>query len=157
MADSPASESELAVVFFLEEQAFALRLGAVSRVLRALAVTPLPGAPAIVRGVIDVQGELVPVVDLRRRFGMPEKDVTLGDQILVANSGRQAVALVVDGTGGVVEYRPEDFVPIAQVVPGAGGLAGLLKAESGLVLVQDLDALLALDEAAALAAAMSHA
>jgi purine-binding chemotaxis protein CheW len=63
------------VVFALDEQRYALRLTAVERIVRAVEVTPLPKAPQIVLGVIDAQGRIIPVVDVRQRFRLTEREV----------------------------------------------------------------------------------
>ena len=63
------------VVFALDDRRIALPLAAVERVVRAVEVTPLPKAPAVVLGAVNVQGNLVPVFHLRRRFRMPEREI----------------------------------------------------------------------------------
>jgi chemotaxis signal transduction protein len=59
------------VVFTLDEQRYALHLDAVKRIVRAVEVTPLPKAPQIVLGVVNVQGKVIPVMNLRSRFSLP--------------------------------------------------------------------------------------
>ena len=62
------------VVFALDEQRYALHLLAVERVVRAVEVTALPEAPEIVLGVVNVKGRIVPVINVRRRFRLPERN-----------------------------------------------------------------------------------
>ena len=62
------------VVFTLDEQRYALHLLAVERVVRAVEVTALPEAPEIVLGVVNVKGRIVPVINVRRRFRLPERN-----------------------------------------------------------------------------------
>jgi purine-binding chemotaxis protein CheW len=90
------------VVFLLEGQRYALRLAAVERVVRAVEITPLPQAPEIVLGMINVEGRIVPVVNMRNRFGRPERAIELSDQFIIARTSRRAVALVVDSVNEVV-------------------------------------------------------
>ena len=92
-----------AVVFCLDGQRYALPLAAVRRIVRAVEVTPLPGAPAIVLGAIDVEGSVLPVLDIRRRFLLPEREIGPADQFLIASTARRAVALVIDEAHGVIE------------------------------------------------------
>jgi purine-binding chemotaxis protein CheW len=68
------------ILFSLDERRFALPLRSVERVVRAVDITPLPDAPQMVLGVIDVQGEIVSVINLRRRCRMPERELQLTDQ-----------------------------------------------------------------------------
>jgi len=75
------------VVFTLELQRYALPLARVQRVVRMIEVTPLPEAPEIVLGVIDLQGNFVPVMSMRKRFGLSEPEASLSDQLIVADRG----------------------------------------------------------------------
>ena len=96
---------ERLIVFLLDQQRYALSLASVQRVVRAVEITPLPKAPAIVSGVINIQGQIVPVVNVRRRFRLPERDVVPSDQIIVARTAARPVALAVDAASGGIE-RP---------------------------------------------------
>lgn len=142
------------IVFSLGEQRYALPLTAVERVVRAVEITPLPKAPAIVSGVINVQGRIVPVVNVRRRFRLPERDVAPGDQIIVARTAARPVALAVDAASGVIECPPERFVTAASIVPGMEYVKGVVKLEDGMILIHDLDKFLSLEEEKSLTRAM---
>jgi purine-binding chemotaxis protein CheW len=138
------------LVFSLDDQRYALALDRVQRSIRVVAITPLPDAPAIVLGIIDLAGVVIPVVDIRKRLNHPPRDLRLSDQLLIATTGRRTVALLVDEANGVIDGSPEDVVPASEILPGLGLVAGAVKLESGLVLIHDLDRLLSLDEAAAI-------
>jgi chemotaxis signal transduction protein len=88
---------------------FALPTAQVQRVVRAVAVTPLPHAPKIVLGVIDVQGELLPVVSGRACFDLPMHEIELDWCYIVLESTEGPFALAVDAVLGVVEVAAEDF------------------------------------------------
>jgi purine-binding chemotaxis protein CheW len=68
------------VVFTLDARRYAVPLSTVERIIRAVEITPLPQAPEIVLGVINVQGRIIPVVNTRKRFRLPECDIRLSDQ-----------------------------------------------------------------------------
>lgn len=142
------------VVFSLGEQRYALPVASVERVIRAVEITPLPKAPAIVSGVINIQGRIVPVVDVRRRFRLPEHDVRPGDQIIVARTAARPVALAVDAASGVIECPAERFVAAAAIVPGTEYVKGVVKLEDGMILIHDLDKFLSLEEEKSLTRAM---
>jgi purine-binding chemotaxis protein CheW len=138
------------VVFALDDQRYALALTCVQRSIRVVAVTPLPGAPAIVMGVIDLGGVVIPVIDIRSRFGHPPRDVRLSDHLLVATTRHRTVALLVDETKGVIEASPESHAPGGDILPGLELVAGAVKLEDGLVLIHDLGRLLFLEEETAI-------
>ena len=143
------------VVFTLCEQRYGLALSSVERVVHIVEITPLPNAPEIVLGVINVQGRLIPVVNLRRRFRLPEREVALTDQIVVAHTQRRPVALVVDAVVGVLAYSEQQVVGAGEILSAAVDFEGVLKLDDGLILIHDLEKFLSLDEARALDAAMT--
>lgn len=138
------------VVFSLGMQRCGLPLSRVERVVRMVAVRPLPKAPPIVCGVVNLQGRILPVVDAARRFGLPPRPLRLEDQLLVARTPRRSLAMVVDGASGVLPRDAADQVSAEALVPGAEYLQGVLRLPDGLILVHDLDAFLSLEEAQAL-------
>lgn len=151
------SGSTQLIVFCLDERRFALPLAAVDRVLRAAAVTPLPGAPPIVLGAINIQSRVLPVLNVRRRFGMPDREIGPADWFLLARAGRRAVVLVFDGSDGLMERPQADIVESAQIVPNLELFPGVLKLDDGMALIHDLDRFLSLDEERALDEALDGA
>lgn len=146
------------VVFALDDQHYALRLSAVDRVARMVHVTALPKAPDIVTGIVNVQGRIVPVVNVRRRFGLPERPAPfLTDRLVFAHTTRRPVALVADAVSGVLEYPAEEIVETGSVFPGTGYVEGVAKLKDGLILIHDLDGFLSLDEEGQLDRALSPA
>jgi purine-binding chemotaxis protein CheW len=144
------------VVFQLDLQRYAIELSAVERIVRAVEVTPLPHAPAIVLGVIDLGGRVLPVLNLRRRFNLPERDIHPADQFLIARTSRRTVALVVDEAQSVIERPDAGMIDPAQIVPGLEQICGVIQLEDGLVLIHDLERFLSLDEAQGLDEAMNE-
>jgi len=126
------------LVFRLAEVRYGIPAEDVVEVLAAVACVPLPKAPAIVEGIIDVRGRLVPVLDVRARFRRPPKPVELSDHLVVARAGPRVVALRVDEAHGLVGLAPPDVRSLSDVVPGAGHVAGVACLEDGLVLIHDL-------------------
>jgi purine-binding chemotaxis protein CheW len=144
------------VVFHLDEQRYALPLAVVERIVRAVEVTPLPKAPSIILGVIAVEGRVLPVLNIRRRFLLPEREISPADQFLIAQTARRTVVLVVDEAQGVIECPPGAIIGSARIVPGLEQIQGIVKLDDGLVVIHDLEKFLSLDEARALDEAMSQ-
>lgn len=134
------------IVLTLDSRRYALHLSAVERVVRMVEVTPLPRAPEIVSGVINVQGRIIPVVDIRRRFRLPGRETSLGDQLIVAHTSRRPVALVADAVTGVVECGEQDVIAAEAIVPGMEYVRGIAKLKDGMILIHDLDRFLSLEE-----------
>lgn len=138
------------LVFLLEGQRYGLRLSSVQRVVSAAEVTPLPKAPSIVLGVLNIGGALAPLIDLRRRFSLPERAMKSTDRILLARTPRRAVCLLVDKTEGLIEIEEEKWVAGGAVLPHLDHIEGLVKLEDGIVLIHDLERCLSLEEEEAL-------
>lgn len=145
------------VVFTLDDRRYGLPLSAVERAVRMVDVTPLPQAPQIVLGIVNVQGRVMPVVDPRRRFRLPARDFTLIDQLLIARTARRPVALAADAVTGVLEYSAQEAAGARDIVPGIEYVEGVVKLPDGLVLIHDLDKFLSLEEETALDRAIEDA
>ena len=144
------------IVFRLDQRRYALPLTVVERVVRAVDVTPLPRAPVTVLGAINVQGRVLPVLNVRRRFLMPDREVSPADWFLLAHTARHTVALVVDESEGVIERPSGEIVTSTQIVPGVEDFPGVVRLDDGLVLIHDLEKFLSLDEARALDEAINQ-
>ena len=144
------------LVFWLDEGRYALPLAAVDRIVRAVHVTPMPRAPGIVLGAIDVQGRVLPVFDIRRKFGLPERAIDPADHFLIAHTARRTVVLVIDAAHGVVEQAATAVTPAANIAPNLEHIRGVIQLDDGLVLIHDLEHLLSTDEARVLDEALSQ-
>ena len=134
------------VIFNLDDQKFALFLSAVMRVVRAVEITSLPKAPDIVLGIINVQGEIIPVIDVRKRFRFPKRETQLNDQLVIARTAKRTVALPADDVAGVMACPKERIVEAEKVVAGMAFVEGIVKIDEGMILIHDLDTFLSLDE-----------
>ena len=145
------------VLFTLDEPRYALYLSAVERVVRAVEITPLPKAPGIVLGVINWQGKILPVMDSRRRFHLPERETDPDDRFIIARAAGRLVALAAESVTGLRGLTDLEEASAAQAVPYAEHLKGVAKVEGDLVLICDLDRFLSLDEEQKLDAALTGA
>jgi len=144
------------VVFCLDKGRYALPLAAVDRIVRAVQVTALPLAPDIVLGAIDVEGRVLPVFNIRRRFRLPERTIEPVDHFLIARTAQRTVVLVIDAAQGVLERPATAMIDAASIAPDLGHLQGVIQLEDGLVLIHDLEHFLSPDEARKLDEAMNQ-
>jgi purine-binding chemotaxis protein CheW len=142
------------VVFSLEEHRYALLLSVVETALRVVEVVPLPKAPEIVLGVINLRGEVVPVFNARKRFRLSERAILLSDHLLVAKTPGRKVALLVDSVNEVVACPEENLIAAKRVHPEIEYLQGVAKLDSQLVLIHDLAKFLSLEEESSLEEAL---
>lgn len=142
------------VVFTLDHQHYGIRLTAVERVAQVVEIAPLPKAPEVVIGVINAQEQIIPVISLRKRFDLPEREIDLSDQLIIARTKRRKLALLVNNVTQVISPVNLEFLNAEDLFPNIPYLAGVLKLAGGLLLIHDLDQFLSLDDEAALDEAM---
>lgn len=147
----PADSNQL-LLFTLGEPRYALNLSVVERVVQAVEIMPLPKAPPLVLGLINVQGQVITVVDIRQCFGMPAREITVNDQFILARTSHRRVAVVADAVSGVIEPSERQWVAAGDVLPGVEFIRGVAKLDDTLVLVCDLDQILSLETERALGA-----
>ena len=105
MFDTRVGTGNYYLVFFLDDQRYALHLPVVESVARMVYITPLPGAPEIVLGVVNLRGKVVPIVNIRQRFDLPKREILLADWLIFAHTTRRLVGLVGNSVMGVGIYN----------------------------------------------------
>ncbi|MBI2795595.1 MAG: purine-binding chemotaxis protein CheW [Gemmatimonadetes bacterium] len=140
---APAPATQI-VIFKLGDDHFAADVFAVERVLRHVAPTAIPNVPPWMVGVIDYQQRVVPVIDLRRRFGLAAADVRPETRLLVLNANGEWVGAVVDAVVEVVSVDVAAITPPPPMFRGLAGeyIRGLVRRADRLVICLDVARLL---------------
>lgn len=149
--------SDSILLFRLDERSYAVPLEIVERVVLAVDVIPLPGAPRVVLGIIDIAGDLVPVLSVRRRLGLVEREIGLHDHFLIARSGLRRVALLIDEAVDVSAYPEDALSGDFGVIKSLEHISGITKLPCGLVLIYDMERCLGTEEGYALDTALLEA
>lgn len=139
VSESPKAETVHILVYRIGEQGYGLFLSDVDRMVRAVAITPVQDAPETVLGIINVQGRVIPVINVRRKLQLPDRDVQLNDHFVLTRTAKRTVALAVDSVEGVIERSKAEVIESDEIVPGLENLKGVIKLEDGLILIYDLD------------------
>lgn len=129
------------IIFTLDEQRYGIPLDLVERVVRMVEITQLPTSPGFIHGVINVQGEILPVLDLRQRLGLPQRQVELSDQLIIIRSATRSFALMTDTACQVRECTQRMLARTAEILPDLPFLSGVVKFPDGLILLQDPEVL----------------
>lgn len=142
-----AGTDEHVVIFRLADEYYALDIQAVQEIVRMQNITSIPGADHWVEGITNLRGRVVPVIDLRRRCGVPAAEHTNETRIVVVSTSNGMVGLIVDAVSEVMRIPGEQVeVPSGIVnVPENNYLRGIAKLEDRLVSLMDLDGLLPTD------------
>ncbi len=139
--------SQQYLTFTLSEQEFGIEILSVQEIRNYSTVTPIPNAPREVRGVINLRGAVVPIVDLKSALGMDASDHDKFSVIIVVNIDSRAVGLIVDAVSDVVDVSPEDVeqTPAMLTQSGNSVVQGIAKSEDRLISLLDLSCVLRLD------------
>jgi purine-binding chemotaxis protein CheW len=134
-------------VFELSGYRYAIPMADTREIFRVPSIAPLPKAPLFMEGIVNIRGAVIPVLDIRKRFQLPEKAPYATDHLIVAQAGPRLVALRVDRVSGTEEVDPKHIEDAAAIAPGMEYVAGVAKLPGGLVLIHDLRTFLAGSEA----------
>ncbi|MGY0613997.1 chemotaxis protein CheW [Vibrio sp. FJH11] len=136
------------VTFQLEEETYGINVMQVREVLRYTEIAPVPGAPDYVLGIINLRGNVVTVIDTRSRFGLIEGEVTDNTRIIVIESERQVIGILVDSVAEVVYLRSSeiDTTPSVGTDESAKFIQGVSNRDGKLLILVDLNKLLTEDE-----------
>lgn len=142
------------LLFRLDTNLFALRLGQVVRVAAMVAIAPLPEAPPVVAGIIDVGGAMLPVLDVRPRLGVVPHPPRLTDALVLVRTSNRDVCIWVDQVLGTHTQPADRLVPTEQVVPGPSMFDAVTTLPDGPIFIHDIDRFLSLAEEQNLEAAL---
>ena len=141
------------VTFQLDDETYGIDVMQIREVLRSPEISPVPGAPAFVLGIINLRGNVVAIIDTRSRFSLPPREVDDSSRILILEAGDYVVGFLVDSVSEVAELRTEDI----EIAPDTGSrevsrfINGLYNRDEGLLILVDASRLLSDDELAELA------
>jgi purine-binding chemotaxis protein CheW len=138
------------LVFELAGARYGLELNCVREIVRAVFITPLPGAPDVVEGVISVRGEITPIYDFRARFGLPSRPLHPDDAIVLAWTGERRVGIRCERAEWLHEVPRSAIEDAPAVAVDSTRVTGVARLDDGLVLIHDLAAFLAQAESDAL-------
>ena len=149
-----AEATEHLATFFLAGEEYGVDVKQVQEIRRVGEITSVPRAPEIVRGVINLRGRVLPVLDLRRRLALGEVPVASSSRIVVVRLKDRLLGLLVDGASQVLKIPVSHIEPPPEEVVQKGGdyIRGVAKLADRLIILVDLERLLATELAAAGAA-----
>ena len=138
----------------LAGELYGVEIDRIQEIIRMQPITKVPNGPAFVEGVTNLRGRVIPVMDLRKRFGLPVGADGHHARIVVAELGTHTVGLIVDAVSEVLRVSAEAIEPPSSLVTTADSayLRGVAKLGERLVLLLELSRLLSTEEGATLAA-----
>jgi purine-binding chemotaxis protein CheW len=141
------------LTFTLAEEEYGIGILKIKEIIGMMPITSVPQTPDFVKGVINLRGKVIPVVDLRRRFGMEAIDYTERTCIIVVEIQGQAgmvmIGIVVDSVSEVLNIKKEDIeeTPTFGTRLNTDYILGMAKIEGGVKILLDIDRVLSAEEA----------
>ena len=132
------------VTFCLEKEKYGINVMQVQEVLRVTEIAPVPGAPRYVLGIINLRGNVVTVIDTRKRFGLPSTDMDDSTRIVITEAEGQVIGIMVDSVAEVVDLKSSEI----EMAPNVGTeestqfIQGVASLEGDLLIIIDLNRLL---------------
>ena len=138
-------EEKQLVVFDLAEETYGVDIGSVREIIRIQEITKVPRTPNYVEGVINLRGKVIPVIDLRKKFGFSKAENTKDTRNVVVDIGGDDIGVVVDAVTEVLRLSSDAVEPPSGVITTADSdyLLGIAKLENRLVILLDLQKALA--------------
>jgi|ERR1035437_1862105 purine-binding chemotaxis protein CheW len=137
------------VGFKIREDDYAFEIMKVVEIIRLKEITEVPTAPDFIEGVINLRGKIIPIIDLRRRFGMESKEATIMFRIVIVEYAKhQLVGVVVDEVTKVINAKESDMLAAPATVTGAGGryIQSIVKIEDKIIVLLDIEKIFTEDE-----------
>ncbi len=134
--------------FRLMDDLYAVDIMRINEIIRPQKLTILPKAPSFIEGVINLRGNVIPVVDLRKRFDMPPRPASAATRLLISRVAGQSLGLVVDDVTEVITVPVKEIKPPPTVAEGVSAkyLLGVCLSADVLVMLLDIDRLLTCSE-----------
>lgn len=145
-------EVKTCLSFRLNEEVFAIDVSKVINILEMSHITKIPKAPAYMKGVINLRGTVLPVIDLRTKFGLPEKEITVDTSIIVLSidvSGEPVlVGTLVDAVKEVLELKTEEIAPAPSIGTkyNSGFIEGMWRTNEKFIMLLNIDMVFSTDE-----------
>jgi purine-binding chemotaxis protein CheW len=140
------------VSFHLDREEYGVDISQVQEIIRMVEITHVPRAPHFMEGVINLRGQLIPIIDLRTRFSMPRAEHTKSTRIIVTEIGNKRVGIVVDGVSEVLNIPMEQIEEAPEIITGPGSeyIQGVGKVNERLIILLDLTMVISSEEKARL-------
>jgi purine-binding chemotaxis protein CheW len=146
------------VIFELANEFYGINIAVVESIIKMQAITQLPQSPAYVKGVTNLRGSVLPVIDLRSRFALDPKEDTRQTRIIIVTMGSIKVGVTVDGVSEVLRVSDELIEPLPPMVNSVNSvfLKGIVRLENRLIILLELGKVLDLNDQQVLEALSSQ-
>ncbi len=128
------------VTFTISEETYGLEILKVQEIVRLPQVTKLPKAPAFVKGVIDLRGSVIPILDLREKFGIDTIAYSEKTRVIILETSGKKIGIIVDTVSKVIQVEEKDIAPPPNAITGDDNqfISGVIRLEDKLIILLDI-------------------
>jgi purine-binding chemotaxis protein CheW len=136
------------ISFLIGDEVYGLDILRVKEVIRIREITRLPKAPSFVKGIINLRGDVIPIIDLRDKFGLELQEYAITTRVIVVDVDEKLVGMVVDAASQVVRMPADQIDPPPPIVGGLSAeyIKGVGKLDDRLVILLNIDRILTQEE-----------
>jgi len=137
------------VSFLLSNEEYGVEVLKVREIIRMPSITKMPNTPDYVEGIINLRGKVIPIISMRRRFGLPESDHDGHTRIMVMDVAGGLTGFIVDGVSEVIRIHSDEIQPPPPMVSGSidqDFITGVFNHADRLLIIMDVDRMFSQDE-----------
>jgi purine-binding chemotaxis protein CheW len=129
------------VGFVVDTEEYGLEILKVQEVVRLPHITRLPRSPIFIKGVINLRGNIIPIIDLREKFGLRAKKYIDSTRVIIVEVGEKKIGMIVDIVSQVIRVTKDSIVPPPSMVSGVGKeyLSGVVRLEKRLIMLLKIE------------------
>ena len=143
-----AANPDQMIGFYINNDEYGVDIHKVKEVIKIRSITKFPKAPEFVKGVINLRGDIIPVIDLRGKFGLGQSAYNDATRVIVAEVEERSIGTVVDSVSHVIKIARDQIGPPPEMAGGISGefLRGIGKMDENLIVLLNIDKILTVDE-----------
>ena len=126
------------IAFLVNGQRFGIRLSEINKIIRAVEITPVPNGPHYLCGIIDMHEEVIPVINMHVKIGLPDRPTRIEDRFIIANTNNRVIALRVDEVTEIIENSENQYLNIESIASDLE-IHGVIRSDDGLILIYNLE------------------
>ena len=159
LSQAQVSGSMQLVSFKLSDETYGIEITKIREIILVGEITQVPETPHFIRGLINLRSSVIPVIDLRARFSLPENGLNEESRIMVLNVGTRTIGIIVDSVSEVLRVSDDQISPAPPTVASLDHeyMTGLVRLEDRLLILLDVDKLFGEEQTNAMESAVTHA
>lgn len=135
-------------IFNLDQQKYAVDLFCIVRTIQAIEINKIPENRDLFLGIINIHGKIIPVVNIRKKFDLPDREISVDDVIVILTVSHWQVAVVIDSVDTILDIADDEIIQRSEILPHLATIEGVIKIKGDIILLHDLQKIFSLEDKA---------